>query len=145
MVVEPIPDGYHSATPFLMVEGAAELMVFMKQAFAAQEVMRMEGDGHLMHGQVQIGDSKIMMADAGDMPPVPGMVYLYVEDVDSAYESALQAGATSMQEPADQFYGDRTAGVKDRFGNQWWIATRVEDVSPDEMQRRQEAMTQQHA
>jgi uncharacterized glyoxalase superfamily protein PhnB len=143
VAVKPIPDDYHSVTPFLLVEGAAELMEFMKQAFAAQEIMRMEGDGRLKHGEVQIGDSKIMMADAEDMPSMPGMVYLYVEDVDSVYDRALQAGATSMQEPTDQFYGDRSAGARDKFGNQWWIATRTEDVSPDDMQRRHEAMTQQ--
>jgi uncharacterized glyoxalase superfamily protein PhnB len=144
MAVKPVPDGYHNVTPILLVEGAAELIDFTNQAFGAQEIMRVPGPAGLMHAEVQIGDSRIMMADAGDMPPTPGNLYLYLEDVDSVYESALKAGATSMQEPTDHFYRDRSAGVRDRFGNQWWIATHTEDVSPAELKRRQAAMAHEH-
>jgi uncharacterized glyoxalase superfamily protein PhnB len=90
-----------------------------------------------MHAEVIIGDSVIMMGEAGEVnPPVPAMLYLYLEDCDAAYQRALAAGAVSLQEPKDEFYGDRTAAVKDAFGNQWWMATRIEEVSAEELERR---------
>lgn len=145
MAVKPIPDGYHSVTPYLIVQGASGLIDFMKQAFDAEESVRMERpDGTIMHAEVRIGDSVVMLSDAGgESTPMPGMLHLYVNDADATYRRALTAGATSLQEPEDQFYGDRSAGVKDQFGNQWWIATHIEDVSPEEMARRSEAYMQQ--
>lgn len=142
MAVKPIPDGYHTVTPYLVVAEVAQLIDFLKQAFGAAEIQRTtRPDGSIGHAEVRMGDSRVMMGEAGgEFPPMPGMLHLYVEDADALYQRALQAGATSLREPEDQFYGDRMAGVKDKFGNQWWIATHIEDVSPEEMARRQEAM-----
>jgi PhnB protein len=145
MAVKPIPEGYRTVTPYLVISGVAELIDFLKQAFDAKEIHRMaRPDGKIMHAEVKIGDSVIMMGEAsGASAPMPAMIHLYVEDADATYRRALEAGATSVRELADQFYGDRTGGVKDRFGNQWWIATHIEDVPPDEMAKRAEAATKQ--
>jgi PhnB protein len=139
--VKPIPDGYHTVTPYLVVEGVDELIDFLKQAFDAVETERIPGpEGKVGHGEVRIGDSVVMMGEAsGEWKAMPGMIYLYVNDTDATYKRALEAGATSVMEPADQFYGDRNAGVKDASGNMWWIATRKENVSPEELRRRAEA------
>jgi uncharacterized glyoxalase superfamily protein PhnB len=139
--VKPIPDGYHTVTPYLVVEGVDELIDFLKQAFDAVETERIPGpDGKVGHGEVRIGDSVVMMGEAsGEWKPMPGMIYLYVNDTDATYKRALDAGATTVMEPADQFYGDRNAGVKDASGNMWWIATRKENVSPEELRKRAEA------
>jgi uncharacterized glyoxalase superfamily protein PhnB len=137
----------HTATPYLVVPGVAKLIDFLKQAFGAEERERMaKPDGTIMHAEVKIGDSVIMMGEACDeFGPMPAMIYLYVRDVDATYRKALQAGAKSVQEPADQFYGDRSGGVQDASGNKWWIATHKEEVAPEEMRRRAEAaMKQQH-
>jgi len=141
MAVKPIPDGYHTITPYLTVQGVPKLLDFLKQAFAAQEIERMmRPDGTVGHAEVRIGDSVVMMGEAGgEWQPMPGALYLYVNDVDAVYKRALQAGAISTMEPMDQFYGDRSAGVKDPSGNQWWIATHKEDVPPEELKRRAEA------
>lgn len=138
MPVKPIPEGYHTVTPYLVVQGAAQLIDFLKQAFDAEEILRMtQPDGTIMHAEVKIGNSRVMMAEAqGEFTPMPAMLHLYVEDMDAVYRRALQAGATSLREPEDQFYGDRIGGVRDSFGNQWWIATHIEDVSAEEMARR---------
>jgi uncharacterized glyoxalase superfamily protein PhnB len=138
MAVKPIPEGYHTVTPYLIVGGAAKLIDFMKAGLGAQERGRMAGpDGRIMHAEVAIGDSVIMLSDAGpENPPMTAMLHLYVEDADAVYRQALQAGATSIREPGDQFYGDRSAGVRDAFGNQWWLATHIEDVPPEEMEKR---------
>jgi uncharacterized glyoxalase superfamily protein PhnB len=146
MAVKPIPDGYHSVTPYLTIPGVAKLLDFLKQAFEAQELHRMpRPDGAIMHAEVRIGDSRLMMGEPmGNAQPMFGSLYLYVHDVDAVYKRALQAGATSTSEPADQFYGDRSAGIKDPVGNQWWIATHKEDVPPEEIVRRAEAFMQQH-
>jgi uncharacterized glyoxalase superfamily protein PhnB len=146
MAVKPIPDGYHSVTPYLTIPGVAKLLDFLKQAFEAQELHRMpRPDGAIMHAEVRIGDSRVMMGEPmGNAQPMFGSLYLYVHDVDAVYKRALQAGATSTSEPADQFYGDRSAGIKDPVGNQWWIATHKEDVPPEEIVRRAEAFMQQH-
>lgn len=138
MTVKPIPKGYHTITPYLVVQGAAQFIDFLKQAFGAEEILRMtQPDGTIMHAEVKIGDSGVMLGEAGgENKPMPAMLHLYVEDMDGAYRRALQAGATSLREPADQFYGDRIGGVRDSFGNQWWLATHIEDVSADELAKR---------
>jgi PhnB protein len=138
MTVKPIPDGYHSVTPYLMVADAAGLLEFLRDAFGAVEAEKMAGpDGKIMHAEVKIGDSHVMLSEAqGQWQPMPCAIYLYVTDADATYAQALAAGATSVMEPMDQFYGDRHGGVKDRFGNLWWIATRIEDVSKEELARR---------
>jgi uncharacterized glyoxalase superfamily protein PhnB len=148
MAVKPIPDGYHTVTPYLTVDGAAKLLDFVKEAFGAEmrgDAMRTP-DGKIGHAEVQIGDSVVMLSDAStsDTGEVnTALLHLYVEDVDATYKRAIEAGATSVREPSNQFYGDRSAGVRDSVGNQWWIATHVEDVPPEEMAKRaQEAMAQ---
>ena len=142
MSVKPIPEGYHTVTPFLTVAGAVELIEFLKQAFNAREKERiMMPNGSLAHAEVWIGDSIIMLGEpmGGDCVSMPGVFYLYVHDMDAVYKRALEAGATSTMAPADQFWGDRLAAVKDRFGNIWNLATHVEDVSVEELQRRMAA------
>ena len=145
MAVKPIPDGYHTVTPYLVVPRVAEVIDFLKQAFGAEEMFRMpRPDGAIAHAEVRIGDSMVMMGEPmGDFQPMPAMIHLYVDDADAMYKLALEAGATSVREPTDQFYGDRSAGVKDPAGNQWWIATHKEDVAPDELARRAEAAMKQ--
>ncbi len=130
--VKPIPDGYHTVTPYLIVKGAAPLIEFLKRAFDAQERLRMpRPDGTIQHAEVRIGDSVIMLAEAGgEWKPMPASIHLYLLDTDAAYQRALQAGATSLRAPADQPYGDRSAGVQDASGTIWWLATHIEDVSP---------------
>jgi PhnB protein len=145
MAVKAIPDGYHSVTPHLMVRGGAQLIDFLKEAFGARETYRVPGPEGIMHAEMRIGDSTVMMADAmGGIEPMPMVLFLYVEDADALYKRALQAGGTSIQELKDQFWGDRAGAVKDAFGNVWWIATHVEDVPAEELQRRlQEMMVRQ--
>ena len=142
---KPIPQGYHSVTPYLAVQGVPKLMTFLRQAFNAEEREKMTTpDGRVSHAEMKIGDSIIMMGEpTGESKSMPGMIYLYLEDTDAAYKRALQAGATSLREPTDMFYGDRNAAVTDPAGNQWWIATHVEDVPPEEMQRRIKAQQPQ--
>jgi PhnB protein len=136
--VKPIPDGYHTVTPYLVVRDVPRLIEFVQQAFGATEIMRSaRPDGSIMHAEVKIGDSRVMMGEAStEWAPMPGCVHLYVVDTDALYHLALQAGAKSLREPTDQFYGDRMAGVQDPVGNQWWIATRTENLSPVEIARR---------
>jgi PhnB protein len=141
--VKPIPDGYRTVTPYLIVRDVARLIEFLGQAFGATERMRApRPDGSIMHAEVMIGDSLVMMGEpAGALPPMPGCLHLYVVDTDALYHLALQAGATSVREPTNQFYGDRMACVQDPAGNQWWIATHVEDIPPAEMARRAAAQS----
>jgi PhnB protein len=136
--VKPIPDGYHTVTPYLVVRDVPRLIEFLTQAFGATELMRAaRPDGSVMHAEVTIGDSRVMMGEPPESsPPMPGCIHLYAVDTDALYHLALQAGATSLREPSNQFYGDRMAGVQDPAGNQWWIATHVENVPPAEMARR---------
>jgi PhnB protein len=138
-MVEPVPEGYAAVTPYLVVRDAPALIDFLEQAFGARERMRMTDEqGAIRHGEVEIGNARVMLADASDeFPPIPAMLHLYVQDVDAVYRQALAAGGESIMEPMDQFYGDRMAGLRDGFGNQWWLATHIEDVSPEEAQRRQ--------
>ena len=146
MAVKPIPDEYHSVQPYLIVDGASELIEFLKGTFDVAEPMRMpRPDGKVGHAEVRIGDSVVMLADSGgqnNAQPTSAMLVVYVEDADKTYQKALEAGGQSIQEPEDQFYGDRTSGVRDAFGNQWFIHTHVEDVSPEEMGRRMEELAQ---
>jgi uncharacterized glyoxalase superfamily protein PhnB len=132
------PDDYHTITPYLIVEGVPELIEFMKTVFGAEEIERFEDDQRqVMHAEVRIGDSIVMMGGATkDWKAIPAALYIYVTDTDATYQRALKAGATSIMAPSDQFYGDRNAGVKDASGNSWFIATHIEDVSLQEMQRR---------
>jgi PhnB protein len=141
----PIPKGYHTVTPVLTVHGAAKLLEFLTQAFDAKETYRLPGpNGEVMHAEVKIGDSMVMVGEATDQwKPMPATIALYVEDTDAWYKRALQAGATSVREPSDQFYGDRSAGVKDSAGNQWWIHTHIEDVPPEELRKRAEVWMKQ--
>lgn len=136
-----LPDGFHTVTPYLIVSDAAALIEFLKAAFGATEVMRMPGpEGQVMHAEVRIGDSVIEMGQAnGEWPAMPGSLHIYVPDIDAVYLRALDAGAVTLSEPKDQFYGERSASVEDPVGNLWHIATKTEDVSPEEMRRRAEA------
>lgn len=141
MAVNPVPDGFRTVTPYLVLEDVAGLIGFLKAAFGAEESER-HGvpDGRVMHAVVRIGDSMVMLGEAKDgFPARPCSIYLYVPDTDAAYRQALAAGASALLEPADMFYGDRNAGVSDASGMQWWIGTHIEDVSPEEMERRMAA------
>jgi PhnB protein len=137
--VKPIPEGYHVVTPYLVVQGAEKLIDFMKQAFDAKETERMlMPDGSIGHAEVRISDSVIMLGDArGETwKAMPSSIFLYVEDCDTVYIRALEAGATTLMEPKDQFYGDRSGGVKDPVGNHWFIATHKEDLTREELDKR---------
>jgi PhnB protein len=140
MSVKPIPEGYHAITPYLSVKNAGEFIEFTKNAFGAKEIYRMPDDkGTIMHAEVQVGDSRFMLSEATDTnPPSQIMLHLYVENADEVFKQAVKSGAASLREPADQFYGDRSGGVKDKFGIQWWISTHIEDVPPEEMKKREE-------
>jgi len=137
--VKPIPDGYHSVQPYLMFKNTAEAIAFYSNAFGAKEKRRMpDAQGRIMHAEIEIGDSIIMMADESpewDVYSVehfggsPASLMIYTEDCDAMYAQAVAAGAQSIREPMDQPYGDRMSGVKDPFGYKWWIATHVKDVS----------------
>ena len=151
MAVNPIPAGYHSATPYLIVKGAARALAYYKKAFGAKERVRMEApDGKIGHAELEIGDSLVMLSDpfpqASTTPPkelggTSAGVFLYVEDVDAVVKQAVDAGATVAMEVSDQFWGDRFGSVTDPFGHLWSIATHVEDVPPEEMaERAKEAM-----
>jgi PhnB protein len=141
MAAKPVPDGYHTVTPYLTVDDAAILIDFLQRAFNARVKYEMKDDkGNIRHAEVTVGDSVLMIGQARDeWTPRPMTLYLYVPDVDALYKSALAAGAKSLQEVTTQFYGDRSGGVEDPQGNYWWIATHVEDVSPEEMARRMKA------
>lgn len=152
--VRPIPEGYHTVTPYLVVKGGAQALEFYQKAFGATEVLRLAGpDGRIGHAEIRVGDSTIMLAD--ECPEMefmgpeslggsPVCLLLYVEDVDAAFSRAVAAGATELRPVRDQFYGDRSGTLRDPFGHLWTLATHTEDVSPEEIQRRfEEAMPQQ--
>jgi len=146
--VSPIPQGYHSITPYLVIKGAAQAIEYYKKVFGATEVVRMNGpDGKVGHAELQIGDSRIMLADenpsmgagytsATTIGASPVSLYLYLPDVDRAVERAAAAGAKILRPVQDQFYGDRSGFIQDPYGHLWGIATHVEDVSPEEMKER---------
>lgn len=140
-MVEACPKGFHTITPYLVVTDPSALIEFLKNAFNAVEIHRVQRhDGSVMHAQVQIGDSMLMMGGAtAECPAMEAGIYLYVEDSDALYARAVAAGATSLMPPTDEFWGDRMGGVRDPSGTCWWIATHVEDVPEDELARRAEA------
>ncbi len=137
MAVKPVPEGFHTVTPFMSAKGADKLIDFLKRAFGAEEVMRMPGPGGVvMHAEVNIGNSRLMVGEAMQTGPTQGSFYLYLNNVDAMYKRAVAAGAKSEREPKDEFWGDRMGTVKDPFGNTWSIATHKEDVPPAEMAKR---------
>lgn len=150
MAVKPIPEGYHSITPYLIVDGAARAIEFYKIAFGAKEIMRIPGpNDRVMHAELTIGDSIIMLADepengarksAQSLGDSPVGLMVYLEDVDKAFARALSAGAKETRPVQDQFYGDRSGNLVDPFGHVWTVATHVEDVTEEEMQRRMAAL-----
>ena len=146
--VKPIPEGFHTITPYVVADGAEKVIGFMKEAFGAQPTFdpMMRADGKIMHAEFKIGDSILMIADASERAPAASVaLHLYVPNVDAVYQKAIKAGATSLMEPQDQFYGDRSASVRDAAGNRWLIGTHVEDISPAEMKKRAaEFMKQQN-
>jgi PhnB protein len=145
-MVGPIPEGYHRVTPYLILNKASDAIAFYKAALGASEVMRLDDpSGKIHHAEIQIGDSRIMLAD--EHPELqalspktiggsPVTIHLYVEDVDASVERAVSAGAKLIRPVADQFYGDRTGGIEDPFGYRWFIATHKEDLTLDEIRRR---------
>jgi PhnB protein len=156
MSVKAIPAGYHSITPYLILDKAAQAIEFYKKAFGAHELYRMPGhDGKIGHAEIQIGDSRIMMADENhemdtrdphSLDGSPVSLLLYVENVDEVFHRAIDAGAQEIRPLKIQFYGDRSGTLEDPFGHQWHVATHIEDVSPEEMQKRMEvAMAAQNS
>ena len=148
--VKPIPDGYHSVTPYLIISGAGDAIDYYKKAFGAIELFRMEHSGKIGHAEIKIGDSPIMLADEfpemGYRSPkalggTPVSIMIYVEDVDATYKQAIDAGATEVKPLQDQFYGDRSGTLTDPFGHVWTVATHKEDVSEEEMRRRMASHT----
>jgi PhnB protein len=144
--VKPVPDGYPQVIPYLSVDGAAAAIDFYIKVFGATEKVRMPGpDGTIGHAELQIGDSLVMLADAmpdmgGKTPTAlggtPFTMMVYIEDVDTVFDRAIEAGASPEGEVEDQFYGDRAGRFVDPFGHKWFIATHVEDISPEEMEKR---------
>jgi PhnB protein len=143
--VKPIPDGYHSLTPYLIIDGAADALEYYKKAFGATELFRMEHQGKIGHAEMKIGDSPFMLADEqaemGQRGPKSlggssvGLM-IYVEDCDTIYNQAIDAGGTEMRPLQDQFYGDRSGTLTDPFGHVWTVATHKEDVSSEEIEKR---------
>jgi PhnB protein len=149
--VKSVPEGYHTATPYLVVRGGSRAIDFYKKAFGAQERFRLSrgAGGGIAHAELSIGDSHLMLADespeTGSRSPeslggTPASVFLYVENVDEVFRKAVAAGAKPTLTPQVMFWGDRYAKVSDPFGHQWQIATHVEDVPPEEMERRMAAV-----
>lgn len=153
MSVKPIPDGYYSITPYLIIKGAAKAIDFYKKAFGSTELFRMDSpDGKVAHAEMQIGNSRVMLADEfPEMNAVspqtiggsPIGLMFYVEDVDARFHQAVAAGAKVERPVKDQFYGDRSGTLIDPFGHKWTIGTHIEDVPPEEMNKRMEAMMKQ--
>lgn len=136
-MVQRIPTGYGTVTPFVIVKGAAEFINFTKSAFDAVELARVGRDGAIGHAEVRIGDSVVMLFDSKpDWQPTPAFLRLYVPDVDATFRQALDAGREEVSRPTDMLWGERTGRIRDPFGNLWWITTKVEDVPPDEEERR---------
>ena len=146
MTVKPIPEGYHSVTPYLTIDGAAKALDFYKKAFNALEKFQMPTpDGKIGHAEIIIGNSTIMMADPCEESPTPSpqelggssmALYLYVDDVDTLFAQAIKAGATEIKPLKDEFYGDRIGAIKDPYGHIWYLATHKEDLTPEEIDER---------
>lgn len=137
MSVKPIPDGYHAVTPYLVVADVAKQIDFLQKAFDAQVLYKMDTPQGPTHAELKIRDSILMIGQArAEHKPMPVMMYLYVEDADAAYKKAVKAGGQSVMEPTNQFYGDRSGAVKDANDNQWWVASRVEELTPDQVSER---------
>ncbi len=141
MSVKPIPDGYTTITPYLVVEDANKAIEFIEKIFDGQLLFKLQNEAEkITHAEIKIGNSMLMLAEASEeWKPTRSMLHLYVEDIDATYQKALEAGATTVKEPKDEFYGDRAGCVQDNFGNFWGIATHIEDVSEEEMTRRASA------
>jgi PhnB protein len=149
MAVQPVPEGFHTLTPYLAVENAADAIEYYKKAFGAEEKFRMDAPGgKIGHAELQIGDSLIMLSDPfpqsstktpSELGATTGSVFMYVEDVDAVVKQAIDAGATVTMEVADQFWGDRFGTITDPFGHMWSIATHIEDVPLEEMAERAKA------
>jgi PhnB protein len=149
MAVKPVPEGFHTLTPYLAVENAADAIEYYKKAFGAEEKFRMDAPGgKIGHAELQIGDSLIMLSDPfpqsstktpSELGATTGSVFMYVEDVDAVVKQAIDAGATVTMEVADQFWGDRFGTIEDPFGHIWSVATHVEDVPPEEIAERAKA------
>jgi PhnB protein len=149
MAIKPVPEGYSTATPYLIVRGAAEAIEFYKRAFGATEILRMaDPQGRVGHAEIKIGDSVIMLADEHPAMGYRGprslggssvSILLYLEDVDAVFDRAVRGGSRALRPVTDQFYGDRSGTLEDPFGHVWTVATHVEDVAPEEMKRRAEA------
>lgn len=144
MAVKQIPEGYHTITPYLIVEGADKLLEFIENTFDGKVTVNMQDDkGRISHAELKIGDSMLMLAEASEQwKATKTLLYLYVENTDATFQKALDGGATSVKAPKDEFYGDRSATVKDAFGNLWGIATHIEDVPEEEIQKRAQAYQQ---
>jgi uncharacterized glyoxalase superfamily protein PhnB len=147
MPTNPKPQGWHTVTPCIICDNAREVITFLRDGLGGTVKEVIDGpDGGVMHSEVLVGDSMVMVGSASaKYPPMPAMLYLYVDDVDAAHARAVEAGGVSYQEPADQLYGDRTAGVTDPGGNKWHLAVHVEDVSNEEIARRYEELGTQGA
>lgn len=144
--VKSIPDGFQTVNAYLQVDSVAKEIAFLEQAFGGKELHRsVLPDGSIIHAEMKVGNSTVMMGQGNETwKPRPCAVYIYVDDVDATYQRAVAAGGKSLGEPKDHFYGDRSGGVEDPCGNSWWIATHIEDVSPEESDRRFAAMGHQH-
>ncbi len=142
MRVNPIPEGYGNVIPFLICSGAEDVIKFAQEAFGAKlsDISKSES-GNVRHATIHIRDSAIMLSEgSAEYPAVPSMLYIYFDDVDEVYKKALAAGGVSLREPTNEFYGDRSCGVKDPSGNQWWLASHVEDLTGEEIAKRQSEM-----
>ncbi len=147
--VKPIPEGYHSLTPYLVVDGAAQALEYYKQAFGATELFKMEHEGKIAHAEMKIGDSPFMLSDEHPEQGFKGPkslggsavgLMIYVEDCDAVFKKAIEAGGAETKPVQDQFYGDRSGSIKDPFGHIWTISTHKEDVTPEEIDKRLAAM-----
>jgi uncharacterized glyoxalase superfamily protein PhnB len=138
MAVKPVPEGYTTVTPWIISRDTARLIDYQKEAFGAEEIARLTGaDGRIEHAEVRIGDAMVMMFDARpDWPPTPAFLRLYVADADAVHRRAVVAGGTSVTEVTHLFFGDRVGRIRDPLGNLWWIQARIEDIGPQEMERR---------
>lgn len=147
--VKPIPEGYHSITPYLVMDGAADALEYYKKAFGATELFRMEHGGKIAHAEMKIGDSPFMLSDGHEemgykgpkaLGGTPVGIMIYVDDCDAIFKQAIDAGGTELKGLQDQFYGDRSGTLTDPFGHVWTVATHKEDVTPEEIDKRLAAM-----